>query len=74
MDAEVAKALNKILKRLNEVELKMEQFLLSKYHENKESINLTEVGIMDMADVLSVHDEAIEELAEIVAEMSERNG
>lgn len=74
MDAEVAKALNKILKRLNEVELKMEQFLLSKYHENKESINLTEVGIMDVADVLSVHDEAIEELAEIVAEMSERNG
>lgn len=67
MDAEVAKAINNVSKRLNEVERQLEQFLLGKHEENKTSIETTDGGVAELADLISVHDDAIAELAEIVA-------
>ena len=67
MDAYTIKAINNLSKRLNDVEYKLESFLLSKHKENKEAIEISDGGIVDLAEMLSVHDEAIAELAEMVA-------
>ncbi|MCM1089131.1 MAG: hypothetical protein NC419_13325 [Muribaculaceae bacterium] len=71
MDAETAKAINNISKRLNSVEQKMESYLLERHEENKEAIATTDGGVVDIADVVSAHDEAIAELAGIISVMSE---
>lgn len=38
MDAEVAKTINDLSKRMTEMEFKLEKFLLSKHEENKNNI------------------------------------
>ncbi|MCM1297045.1 MAG: hypothetical protein NC311_16015 [Muribaculaceae bacterium] len=68
MDRETAKAINNLSKRLNDVERKLEEFLLAKHEENREAISTTDGGVVDIAEIVSTHDEAIAELAEIVAD------
>lgn len=67
MDHETAKAIADVTKRLNDVEKQLETFLLGKYEENKRSIATTDGGIVDIAEIVSTHDETIAELAELVA-------
>lgn len=67
MDMETAKAINNVSKRLNEVEKKLESFLLGKHKENRESIAVTDGGLVDVAEAVSVQDEAITELAGLLA-------
>lgn len=71
IDMQILKAINNVSKRLNEVECKLESFLLDKHEENKEAINISDGGIVDIAEILSIHDEAIAELAEMIAAREE---
>lgn len=64
MDAKVLIAINNISKRLNKVERKLEKFLLDKQE-------ITNGGLADIADIISIHDEAIADLAGLVSEIAE---
>lgn len=67
MDAEVAKAINNVSKRLNEVESRLDQFFMEKHNESTKSIETTDGGLVEVADLVSAHDDAIVELAELIA-------
>lgn len=53
MDAEVAKAINDLSKRMTEMEFKLEKFLLSKHEENKNNITDVDGAISDLAEIVS---------------------
>lgn len=53
MDPEVLKLINGVHKRINEVELKLEQFLLSKHETNAEAIAVSEEAVLDLASLVS---------------------
>lgn len=74
MDAETAKAINNLSKRMNAMERKLEDFLLAKHEENKLAIETADGGIMDIAEVVSIHDEAIAEIAGAVSGLAEEGG
>lgn len=65
MESETLKVINNISKRLNEVERKLEQFLLNKQE-------VTNNGVADIANIISGHDEAIADLAVVVSEIAEK--
>lgn len=65
MNAETLKAINDVSKRLNEVEQKLEKFLLDKQE-------VTNNGLADIADIINTHDEAIVDLAAVVSEIVEQ--
>ena len=71
MDKEIAKAINDVSRRLTEAEQKIELFLLNKHEQNKEAISITDDGVVDIADILNTHDEAIADLANVISEISE---
>lgn len=71
MNSEIAKAINTLSKRLFNVEQKLEKFLLDKHNENKERIEVSDGGIIDMAETISLHDEVICELAEVISNIVE---
>jgi len=64
MDSEILKAINNISKRLNNVEQKLEQFLLDKQE-------VANSGIIDLADIISTHDAAIADLAQTICEIAQ---
>lgn len=67
MDIKTSMAINEISKRLNEVEYKLEQYLLGKHEENKAHIGTTDDGLVDIAAILDSHDSAIMELANMIS-------
>ena len=71
MNKEIIKVFNNLSKRLFRVEKKLETFLLDKHYQNKEKIETSDGGIMDIADILSLHDEVICELAEVLSSIVE---
>lgn len=65
MDAEVLRAINNLSKRVNKIEKNLEKFLLDKQE-------ITNGGLADIADIISIHDEAITDLASLVSEIAEK--
>lgn len=59
MDREIAKAINTLANRLNEVERKLSAFI-------EEKTAGTDDGLTEIADIVSVHDEMIAELTEAI--------
>ena len=70
MDAETAKAINAISKKVNDLARRLDEHLGNRCDQNAEEISLADGGIMDMANIISSHDEAITELAAIVSDLS----
>ena len=64
MDSKILKAINNLSKRLNEVEKKLEQFLLDKQE-------LSNEGIIELATIINTQDEAIADLAQTVSELTQ---
>ena len=52
MDREVAKAINDLSKRMNEMENKLEKFLLEKHEDNKGNIDAIIEGMDDLATTI----------------------
>ena len=63
MDIEVAKAINKLSKKINSIQLQLDRYFSIKHEENSADIKLSENGLLEVADMVSLHDEAIFELA-----------
>lgn len=53
MDERILKEINYVKKRLNEVEQKLENFLLDKHKDNAEAIAVSEEAVMDLAAMIS---------------------
>lgn len=70
MDAETARAINALSKKVNDLTRRLDSYLGSRCDQNAEEISLADDGIMDIANVVSSHEEAITELAAIVSELS----
>lgn len=70
MDAETARAINALSKKVNDLTRRLDSYLGSRCDQNAEEISVADGGIMDMAYIISSHDEAIAELAEIVSDLS----
>ena len=71
MDIEVAKAINKLSKKINSIQLQLDRYFSIKHEENLTDIKLSENGLLEVAEMVSSHDEAISELAGIVSELKE---
>ena len=71
MDIEVAKALNELSKKINAIQLQSDRYFTIKHEENLTDIKLSENGLLEVAEMVSSHDEAISELARIVSELKE---
>ena len=71
MDIEVAKALNELSKKINAIQLQLDRYFSIKHEENLTDIKLSENGLLEVAEMVSSHDEAISELAEMVSELKE---
>ena len=71
MDNEVAKALNELSKKINAIQLQLDRYFSIKHEENLTDIKLSENGLLEVAEMVSSHDEAISELAEMVSELKE---
>ena len=71
MDNEVAKALNELSKKINSIQLQLDRYFTIIHEENSADIKLSENGLLEVAEMISSHDEAISELAGIVSELKE---
>ena len=71
MDNEVAKALNELSKKINSIQLQLDRYFTIKHEENSADIKLSENGLLEVAEMISSHGEAISELAGIVSELKE---
>lgn len=71
MDIEVAKALNELSKKINAIQLQLDRYFTIKHEENLTDIKLSENGLLEVAEMVSSHDEAISELVGIVSELKE---
>ena len=65
---EIFKAINNVSKRQNEMEQKLDAVMQMLNAQANEKISLTSGGIEDIAGVVAMHDAAIEDLANSIAE------
>ena len=65
---EIFKAINNVSKRQNEIEQKLDAVIQMLNAQANEKISLTSGGIEDIAGVVAMHDTAIEDLANSIAE------
>ena len=65
---EIFKAINNVSKRQNEIEQKLDAVMQMLNAQANEKISLTSGGIEDIAGVVAMHDTAIEDLANSIAE------
>lgn len=71
--SEIFKAINNVSKKVNEIQKRLDDYLGNRCDANEKSIEMTDGGLIDVADVLSSHDEAITELASIVSNIKEES-
>ena len=71
MDIEVGKALNELSKKVNAIQLQLDRYFSIKHDENLADIKLSENGLLEIAEMVSSHEEAIAELTELVSELKE---
>ena len=67
--ADLYKAINSISRKINEVELKLDNVIHSLNAECNNKISINGGGIDDLGTVIVTHDEAIDELAVMISEM-----
>lgn len=65
---EIFRAINNVSKRQNEMEQKLDAVMQMLNAQANEKISLTSGGIEDIAGVVAMHDTAIEDLANAIAE------
>ena len=65
---EIFRAINGISKKVNIVEQKLDTLILSLNADCNNKISTNGNGIDDIAEIASMHDQAIDELATLVAE------
>ena len=65
---EIFRAINNVSKRQNEIEQKLDAAIQMFNAQANEKISLTSGGIEDIAGVVAMHDTAIEDLANAIAE------
>ena len=65
----IYKAINNVSKRVNDVSKKLDEVMQILNASANEKISVNSGGIDGLADMVSAHDRAIEELATMVAEM-----
>ena len=65
---EIFRAINNVPKRQNEMEQKLDAVMQMLNAQANEKISLTSGGIEDIAGVVAMHDAAIEDLANAIAE------
>lgn len=65
---EIFRAINNVSKRQNEMEQKLDAVMQMLNAQANEKISLTSGGIEDIAGVVAMHDAAIEDLANAIAE------
>ena len=65
---EIFKAINCISKKVNSVEQKLDTLILSLNADCNNKISTNGNGIDDMAEIVSMHDQAIDELATLITE------
>ena len=65
---EIFRAINNVSKRQNEMEQKLDAVMQILNAHANEKISLTSGGIEDIAGVVAMHDTAIEDLANAIAE------
>ena len=69
---EVFKAINGVANRVNDVSQKLDEVMQMLNASANEKISVNSGGIDGLADMVSAHDGAIEDLATIVAELEEK--
>ena len=69
---EIFKAINDVAKRVNDVSQKLDEVMQMLNANANEKISVNSGGIDGLADMVSAHDGAIEDLAIIVAELEEK--
>ena len=65
---EIFKTINNVSKRQNEMSRKLDELMQMLNAQANEKISLTSGGIEDIAGVVTMHDTAIEDLANAIAE------
>ena len=65
---EIFRAINNVSKRQNEMEQKLDAVMQMLNAQANEKISLTSGGIEDIVGVVAMHDTAIEDLANAIAE------
>ena len=65
----IYKAINNVSKRVNDVSQKLDDVMQKLNADTNEKITVNSGGIDGLADMVSTHDGAIEELATMVAEL-----
>lgn len=65
---EIFRAINNVSKRQNEMSRKLDEVMQMLNAQANEKISLTSGGIEDIAEVVAMHDTAIEDLANAIAE------
>ena len=65
---EIFRAINNVSKRQNEMSRKLDEVMQMLNAQANEKISLTSGGIEDIAGVVAMHDTAIEDLANAIAE------
>ena len=65
---EIFRAINNVSKRQNEMEQKLDAVMQMLNAQANEKISLTSGGIEDISGVVAMHDTAIEDLANAIAE------
>ena len=71
MDKETAKAINSLSKKINDIQLQLDKYFGNRCDENSNNIKMDENGLLDVAETVSLHDEAITELAQLVSDLKE---
>lgn len=70
--AEIYKAINRVSNKVNEMSQKLDSVMMILNATATEKITVNAGGIDGLAEMVSMHDGAIEDLATIVAEMEEK--
>lgn len=65
---EIYKAINDVSNKLNGVSVKLDELILKLNDKTNKRININANAVDDIAEMLSIHDSAIDELATIVVE------
>lgn len=71
MDKETAKAINSLSKKINDIQLQLDRYFGNRCDQNSENIKIDENGLLEVAETVSLHDEAITELAQLVSDLKE---
>ena len=71
MDKETVKAINNLSKKINDIQLQLDRYFGNRCDQNSENIKIDENGLLEVAETVSLHDEAITELAQLVSDLKE---